>query len=191
MTPRRTSDITTIDDELAIILNDGYTGTAAPEVAYGGDHVRKDAPTYTGEVSFDADTYGVTDTVTVTLVDPDLNTDSDAVDIYPVDATSTDAMTTLLHLEIGGCTDVDGFDTFSLRESASDSGTFEGTFDVPANAPQVAQTPTTAQQAKTSRPPTMTSGTHPAERPNGATLPQSAQTPALSALTGPSTQYRP
>ena len=27
-------------------------------------------------------------TVTVTLVDPDLNTDSDAVDIYPVDATS-------------------------------------------------------------------------------------------------------
>ena len=126
------NDITTIDDELAIILNDGYTGTAAPEVAYGGDHVREDAPTYTGEVSFDADTYGVTDTVTVTLVDPDLNTDSDAVDIYPVDATSTNATTTLLHLEIGGCTDVDGFDTFSLRESASDSGTFEGTFDVPA-----------------------------------------------------------
>ena len=51
------TDVTTIDDELAIILNDGYTGTAAPEVAYGGDHVREDAPTYTGEVSFDADTY--------------------------------------------------------------------------------------------------------------------------------------
>ena len=134
------SDITTIDDELAIILNDGYTGTAAPEVAYGGDHVREDAPTYTGEVSFDADTYGVTDTVTVTLVDPDLNTDSDAVDIYPVDATSTDAATTLLHLEIGGCTDVDGFDTFSLRESASDSGTFEGTFDVPATCGTVETT---------------------------------------------------
>ena len=126
-------DLTTIDDELAIILNDGYTGTDAPEVAYGGDHVRENAPTYTGEVSFDADTYGVTDTVTVTLVDPDLNTDSDAVDIYPVDARSTDATATLLHLEIGeGCTDVDGFATFSLRESTSDSGTFEGTFDVPA-----------------------------------------------------------
>ena len=134
------NDITTIDDELAIILNDGYTGTAAPEVAYGGDHVREDAPTYTGEVSFDADTYGVTDTVTVTLVDPDLNTDSDAVDIYPTDATGTDAATTLLHLEIGGCTDVDGFATFSLRESASDSGTFEGTFDVPATCGTVETT---------------------------------------------------
>ena len=71
--------------------------------------------------------------MTVTLVDPDLNTDSDAVDIYPVDATSTNATATLLHLEIGdGCTAVDGFATFSLRETADDSGTFEGTFDVPA-----------------------------------------------------------
>ena len=76
-----------MDDELAIILNDGYTGTDAPEVTYGGDHVREDAPTYTGEVSFDSDTYRVADDGDRHLVDPDLNTDSDAIDIYTVDAT--------------------------------------------------------------------------------------------------------
>ena len=36
--------ITTIDDELAIILNEGLTGTDAPTVVYDGDHVREDAP---------------------------------------------------------------------------------------------------------------------------------------------------
>ena len=183
-------DVVAVDDELVIILDDGYTGTSAPEVAYDGDHVREDAPTYTGEVSFDSATYRVADEVTVILVDPDLNVDADAIDIYTIDVTSTDETATLLHLEIGGCTEVDGFTSFSLRESADDSDTFEGTFDVPTSCPAGSKTPTTAQLAKTSRPPTMTSGTHPAERPNGATLPRSAQTPALSALTGPSTRYR-
>ena len=121
-----------VDDELVIILDDGYTGTSAPEVTYDGDHVREDAPTYTGEVSFDSATYRVADEVTVILVDPDLNVDADAIDIYTVDATSTDATATLLHLEIGGCTEVDGFTAFSLRESADDSDTFEGSFEVPA-----------------------------------------------------------
>ena len=41
-------DVVAVDDELVIILDDGYTGTSAPEVAYDGDHVREDAPTYTG-----------------------------------------------------------------------------------------------------------------------------------------------
>ena len=83
-------DVVAVDDELVIILDDGYTGTSAPEVAYDGDHVREDAPTYTGEVSFDSATYRVADEVTVILVDPDLNVDADAIDIYTVDATSTD-----------------------------------------------------------------------------------------------------
>ena len=128
-------DVVAVDDELVIILDDGYTGTSAPEVAYDGDHVREDAPTYTGEVSFDSATYRVADEVTVILVDPDLNVDADAIDIYTVDVTSEDETATLLHLEIGGCTEVDGFTSFSLRESADDSDTFEGTFDVPASCP--------------------------------------------------------
>ena len=124
-------DVVAVDDELVIILDDGYTGTSAPEVAYDGDHVREDAPTYTGEVSFDSATYRVADEVTVTLVDPDLNVDADAIDIYTVDATSEVAADTLLHLEISdGCT-IDDFENFSLRETADDSSTFEGSFDVP------------------------------------------------------------
>ena len=129
--PATHMDITTIDDELTIILNDGYTGTSAPTVAYDGDHVMEDAPTYTGEVSFDADTYRVSDEVTVTLVDPDLNVDS-GIDTYTIDAKSEDATATLLHLEIAdGCT-IDDFENFSLRETTGSSGTFEGSFDVPA-----------------------------------------------------------
>ena len=123
--------ITTLDDELAIILNDGYTGTSAPTVTYGGDHARTDAPTYTGEVSFDSATYRVADEVTVTLVDPDLNADADGIDIYTVDATAGNN-TELLSLTIGeGCT-ISDFASLSLRETTDDSGTFEGSFDVPS-----------------------------------------------------------
>ena len=123
--------ITTIDDELAIILNEGLTGTDGPTVVYDGDHVREDAPSHTGEVSFDAATYNVADEVTVILVDPDLNIDADGIDIYTVDAAVGDK-TELLSLEIGGCTTVDGFDALSMRETTDDSGTFEGSFDVPS-----------------------------------------------------------
>ena len=123
--------ITTLDDELVIILNDGYTGTSAPTVTYGGDHARTDAPTYTGEVSFDSDTYRVADEVTVTLVDPDLNADADGIDIYTVNATVGDS-TELLSLTIGeGCT-ISDFASLSLRETTDDSGTFAGSFDVPS-----------------------------------------------------------
>ena len=55
-TPETHMGITTIDDELAIILNEGRTGTDAPTVVYDGSHVREDAPSHTGEVSFDAAT---------------------------------------------------------------------------------------------------------------------------------------
>ena len=133
--------ITTIDDELAIILNEGLTGTDGPTVVYDGDHVREDAPAYTGEISFDAATYNVADEVTVILVDPDLNIDADGIDIYTVDATVGNN-TELLSLEIGGCDDVDGFDTLSMRETTDDSGTFEGTFEVP---PTCSDDPTTGE----------------------------------------------
>ena len=70
------------------------------------------------------------DEVTVILVDPDLNIDADGIDIYTVNAKAGDK-TELLSLEIGGCNDVDGFGTLSMRETTDDSGTFEGTFEVP------------------------------------------------------------
>ena len=127
--PETHTDIAAVGDELVVILDGDYTGTGAPTVAYGGDHVREDAPTHTGEVSFDAGAYTVADEVTVTLVDPDLNVESDGIDIYRVDAASEDAADTLLHIEMAdGCTPGD-LAAFSLRESAD--GSFVGTFDVP------------------------------------------------------------
>ena len=71
---------TPIKDELVIVLS----GDDVVEVEYDGAHVREDAPTYTGEVTLDADTYRTAGTVTVTLVDPDLNTDGDSVDVYTI-----------------------------------------------------------------------------------------------------------
>ena len=133
--------ITVIGDELEIILNEGLTGTDAPTVVYDDSHVREDAPSHTGEVSFDAATYNVADDVTVILVDPDLNIDADGIDIYTVDATIGNN-TELLSLEIGGCDDVDGFDALSMRETTDDSGTFEGTFEVP---PTCSDDPTTGE----------------------------------------------
>ena len=129
--PATYDDVKAMGDELVIILDDGYTGTSAPTVAYDGDHVREDAPTYTGEVSFDSDTYRVADEVTVTLVDPDLNIDADGIDIYTVNATIGDAAETLLNLEIGESCTISDFENLSLRETTDDSGTFEGSFEVP------------------------------------------------------------
>ena len=127
--PETHADIAAVGDELVIILDGDYTGTDAPEVKYDEDNVSEDAPTHTGEVSFDAGAYTVADEVTVTLVDPDLNVESDGIDIYRVDAASEDAADTLLHLEMAdGCTPGD-LAAFSLRESAD--GSFVGTFDVP------------------------------------------------------------
>ena len=127
--PGTHADIAAVGDELVIILDGDYTGTDAPEVKYDEDNVSEDAPTHTGEVSFDAGAYTVADEVTVTLVDPDLNVESDGIDIYRVDAASEDAADTLLHLEMAdGCTPGD-LAAFSLRESAD--GSFVGTFDVP------------------------------------------------------------
>ena len=127
--PETHADIAAVGDELVVILDGDYTGTDAPEVKYDEDNVSEDAPTHTGEVSFDAGAYTVADEVTVTLVDPDLNVESDGIDIYRVDAASEDAADTLLHLEMAdGCTPGD-LAAFSLRESAD--GSFVGTFDVP------------------------------------------------------------
>ena len=76
--------VAAIGNELAMILNTGYTGGDAPEFTYDEDNASEDAPTNTGEVSVDASTYRVSDDVTITLVDADLNTDSGAREIYRI-----------------------------------------------------------------------------------------------------------
>ena len=126
------NSVDAVGNELAMILNTDYTGSDAPEFTYDGDNASEDAPTNTGEVSVDASTYRVSDDVTITLVDADLNTDSGAREIYRI-ANSSGTMTpTIASIAIGdlGCASEIG--DVSLRETASDSGTFEGSFTVPA-----------------------------------------------------------
>ena len=128
--PNAHGDITVLDKDLEIILDNGYTGTDGVTVEYGDKAVREDAPSHTGEVSLDSETYRVADTVTITLADADLNTLS-LVDIYTISATDDDLLDVGI---INGCADQIG--SISMRETASDSGVFEGTFDVPANCPR-------------------------------------------------------
>ena len=107
-----------------------------------------DTPTHSGSVSLDSDGYKVADTVTVTVEDADLNVDSGKADIYTTygdEISSAKAFREMLSASIdnnpwvGGCLDEDdneigglGASQFTLRETGSDSGVFEGTFAIPA-----------------------------------------------------------
>ena len=121
-----------IDDELVMILNTEQTGGDAPEFTYDEDNASEDAPTNTGEVNVDASTYRVSDDVTITLVDADLNTDSGAREIYRIADTDGTYMPTLVSIAIGDSECADQLEVVSLRETANDSGVFEGSFEVPA-----------------------------------------------------------
>ena len=77
-------NVVAVGNELVMILDTGYTGTDAPEIDYVGDNASEDAPTNTGEVALDSETYRVSDEVTITLTDADLNTDSGAREIYQI-----------------------------------------------------------------------------------------------------------
>ena len=90
-----------MSDELAMVLDTGYTGGDAPEFTYDDDNASKDAPTNTGEVSVDAATYRVSDDVTITLVDADLNTDSGAREIYRIADSDGTITPTLASIAIG------------------------------------------------------------------------------------------
>ena len=88
-------NITTISDSVDIILNADTTGVDAPRVVYSdidadgvttGIADQVDAPTHSGVIEFDQDSYKVADTVTITLTDMDLNVDSELVDTYATHA---------------------------------------------------------------------------------------------------------
>ena len=87
------TDLSTIADDPNFIVIEDLTDEDSPRVNYldlGADGVstqiadQEEAPSHSGIVSFDSDSYKTADTVTITLEDLDLNTDSDLVDIYTV-----------------------------------------------------------------------------------------------------------
>ena len=87
------TELTTISDEPSFIVIEDLTDEDAVRVNYldkGRDGVstqiadQEEAPSHSGVVTLDSNSYKVADTVTVTLSDPDLNVDSDLVDIFTV-----------------------------------------------------------------------------------------------------------
>jgi hypothetical protein len=86
-------------DDLEIIIHNDSTDEDEIRISYldrGADGVETQisaqlaAPTHSGVVEFDSDSYKEADTVTVTLTDSDLNTDPELVNIFTVVNSSTD-----------------------------------------------------------------------------------------------------
>ena len=58
-----------------------------------------DTPTHSGSISLDSDGYKVSDTVTVTVEDADLNVDSGKADVYTAYGDKIDAVA-VMHMEL-------------------------------------------------------------------------------------------
>ena len=87
------NDTVAYGDEIVMIIHNDSTDEDEVRVSYldlGSDGVETQisaqlaAPTHSGVVEFDADSYKEADTVTVTLTDPDLNTSPEVINIYTV-----------------------------------------------------------------------------------------------------------
>ncbi len=89
--PTTYADLSTIADDPSFIVIEDLDDEESPRVTYldlGSDGVatqvsdQLEAPSHSGIVSFDMDSYKIADTVEITLEDSDLNTDVDLIDIY-------------------------------------------------------------------------------------------------------------
>ena len=97
--PATYTSLTPIADDPTFIVIEDLTDEDSPRVDYldlGADGVstqiadQQAAPSHSGIVSLDSESYKVADTVTVTLEDADLNTNSDLIDVYTVVNTAGD-----------------------------------------------------------------------------------------------------
>ena len=129
--------ISTIADDPSFIVMEDLTDEDSPRVNYldlGSDGVstqvadQQEAPSHSGVVSLDADSYKNADTVTITLDDLDLNVDSDLIDIYTVVTDANDA-----NVDVVGDTTVnpdgDGGTSFKLSNGNQLGRLLDVTFD--------------------------------------------------------------
>jgi hypothetical protein len=93
LNPATYTGLSTIANDPTFIVMEDLTDEDSPRVNYldlGADGVstqvsdQQEAPSHSGVVSFDLDSYKVADTVNITLEDADLNVDSDLIDIFTV-----------------------------------------------------------------------------------------------------------
>jgi hypothetical protein len=162
--------ITPIADDPSFIVIEDLTDEDAPRVSYndlGSDGVitpvsdQEEAPSHSGVVSFNQDSYKIADTVVITLEDLDLNVDSDLIDIFTVvsiagdDAAGSVQTQSLSWGQLGRLLDVTFDDQawsdnsascntspdfnglkatgFTLVETGIATGVFTGDFQIPSN----------------------------------------------------------
>ena len=149
-------ELEVISDAATFIVIEDLTDEDSPRVSYsdlGSDGVvtqvsdQEEAPSHTGLVTFDSIRYKVADTVTITLDDADLNTDSDTIDIYTVIHDVDDdnyghvgaagVADSILHVTFDDKTwahpECSGLEDqqFTLVETEKSSGVFTGSFQIP------------------------------------------------------------
>ena len=144
-------DIETADEDLVIIVNDDLDDEDSVRVNYrdidstGSNEtisVQEEANTHTGAISLDKDSYSSGNTITVTLEDSDLNTDSDTIEIYTTNSLNgwvgnSDVWLVQMLIDDvpfnGSCDadlSLDGVN-FSFIETARESGIFTGSLKLP------------------------------------------------------------
>ena len=158
------STITGISDSVTMLMTADLTGTDAPRIKYNdtdsdgvftGIADQVDAPTHSGTVEFDSESYKVADTVTITVTDMDLNSDSELIDVYITqaddkvgdnddvghDGTASATDSHILDVYFGDkefndtCGAAYGLTAtgFQLTETGAATGVFTGTFQIPAD----------------------------------------------------------
>ena len=133
-------------NELVLIIDDEYSGNDL-QISYAGETAHVEVQTSGGTVSLDSDSYSTNGSVSVTLIDQDLNVDNDEVESYTLRQNGTvrggPLGAVLLTFDVDDklwvdCTDKDGNarglglpDAFTLEESSDSPGTFTAEFDIP------------------------------------------------------------
>jgi hypothetical protein len=149
--------IETADDQIVIIVNDDMDGVDAIRVSYndvistGNDEtisVQEDANTHSGTIEMDSTGYSSGNTITITLEDADLNTNSDTPQIYQINSVKNWignenvwlSQLTFDDRNYEGCGTTQYPDqkdiglnstSFSFIETSADSGVFVGTLRLP------------------------------------------------------------
>jgi len=158
--PNLIKNLRTFGSNIKFLVNEELTDNKSPKFSIlssqaGGQETivtaMKAVPTHTGTVTLDSQSYRLGQTVTITVYDPDLNTEADTIQSYTTvndpgssadDAIGDNSGNILLEVWIKGfrfhhCT-INGVPYgglaatgFTLTETAPGSGTFKGSFKMP------------------------------------------------------------
>ena len=136
-----TYEVTTQSNELVMVIDDEYTGNDL-QISYAGETAHVEVLTSGGTVSLDSDSYSTNGSVSITLIDQDLNVDNDEEESYTLNQDGTvrgENTAELLVFEIDdkvweSCDEDSELGLpadFTLEESADEPGTFTASFDIP------------------------------------------------------------